>query len=92
MSQDLIYAIVDAIPFVMLGCLAVLLFTGLPVSVVLFGLGTVFCLIGIGLGEMPVAALLAIPSKLSDAIRGSLFYPAVAMLLFMVPFRKSALR
>jgi len=92
MSQDLIYAIVVALPFVMLGCLAVLLFTGLPVSVVLFGLGTAFCLIGIGLGEMPVAALLAIPSKLSDAIRGSLFYPAVAMLLLMgVALEKSGI-
>lgn len=92
MSQELIFAIVDAIPFVMLGCLAVLLFTGLPVSVVLFGLGTVFCLIGIGLGEMPLAALLTIPARLSDAIRGSLFYPAVAMLLFMgVALEKSGI-
>ncbi len=90
MSQELIFAIVDAIPFVMLGCLAVLLFTGLPVSVVLFGLGTVFCLIGIGLGEMPLAALLTIPARLSDAIRGSLFYPAVAMLLFMWGSRSRA--
>jgi len=92
MSQDLIYAIVDAIPFVMLGCLALLLFTGLPVSVVLFGLGTVFCLIGIALGEMPVPALLTIPAKLSEAVRGSLFYPAVAMLLFMgVALEKSGI-
>lgn len=92
MSQDLIWAIVDAIPFVMLGCLALLLFTGLPVSVVLFGLGTVFCLIGIALGEMPVPALLTIPAKLSEAVRGSLFYPAVAMLLFMgVALEKSGI-
>lgn len=92
MSQDMIWAIVDAIPFVMLGCLALLLFTGLPVSVVLFGLGTVFCLIGIALGEMPVPALLTIPAKLSEAVRGSLFYPAVAMLLFMgVALEKSGI-
>lgn len=92
MSQDLIWAIVDAIPFVMLGCLALLLFTGLPVSVVLFGLGTMFCLIGIALGEMPVPALLTIPAKLSEAVRGSLFYPAVAMLLFMgVALEKSGI-
>ena len=92
MSEDLIIAIVEAIPFVMLGCLAVLLFSGLPVAQVLFGLGTVFCLVGIGLGEMPVPALLAIPTKLSDAVRGSLFYPAVAMLLFMgVALEKSGI-
>lgn len=92
MSDDLIYQIADAIPFVMLGCLALLLFSGLPVSVVLFGLGTVFSLIGIGLGEMPVPALLLIPAKLSDAVRGSLFYPAVAMLLFMgVALEKSGI-
>ena len=88
----MIFAIADAIPFVMLGFLAVLLFSGLPVSVVLFGLGTFFCLIGIAIGEMPVPALLAIPSKLSDAVRGSLFYPAVAMLLFMgVALEKSGI-
>ena len=92
MSQELIYQITDAIPFVMLGCLALLLFSGLPVSVVLFGLGTVFSLIGVGLGEMPVPALLLIPAKLSDAVRGSLFYPAVAMLLFIgVALEKSGL-
>ena len=56
MSEELIFRITEAIPFVMLGCLAVLLFSGLPVSMVLFGLGTVFCLLGIALGEMPVPA------------------------------------
>ncbi len=92
MSEELIYQIADAIPFVMLGCLAVLLFSGLPVSVVLFGLGTFFCLVGILLGEMPVPALRTIPLKLSDAVRGSLFYPAVAMLLFMgVALEKSGI-
>ena len=49
-------------------------------------------LVGILLGEMPVPALLAIPAKLSDAVRGSLFYPAVAMLLFMgVALEKSGI-
>ena len=92
MSEETILLIVEALPFVMLGALAVLLFSGLPVAVVLFGLGTTFCLVGIALGEMPVAALFTIPNKLVDSIRGSLFYPAVAMLLFMgVALEKSGI-
>lgn len=83
MSEVTILWLVELLPFVMLGLLALLLFTGLPVAFILFGLGTLFCLIGIMLGEMPVAALLLLPSKLISSIRGSLFYPAVAMLLFM---------
>ncbi|MEM7190342.1 MAG: TRAP transporter large permease subunit, partial [Pseudomonadota bacterium] len=92
MSEELIYWIIDALPFLMLGALALFLFSGLPVAMVLVGLGTAFCLIGVMLGEMPPAALFLIPQKLSDAIRGSLFYPAVAMLLFMgVALEKSGI-
>ena len=83
MSEEAIIWIAELLPFVMLGLLAVLLFSGLPVAMVLFGLGTTFTLIGVALGEMEVAALLLIPDKLVQSIRGSLFYPAVAMLLFM---------
>ncbi len=75
--------LIEALPFLMLGSLALLLFSGLPVAMVLFGLGTTFCLVGILLGEMPVAALFTIPAKLESGLKGSLFYPAVAMLLFM---------
>jgi len=82
-SEAAILWLIDALPFLMLGSLAVLLFSGLPVAVVLLGIGTTFCFIGIALDEMPVAALYIIPSKLISAVRGSLFYPAVAMLLFM---------
>ena len=74
---------IDALPFLMLGSLAVLLFSGLPVAVILAGLGVSFCFIGIALGEMPLVALFNIPPKLISSMRGSLFYPAVAMLLFM---------
>jgi tripartite ATP-independent transporter DctM subunit len=83
MSEDLLFAILDALPFVMLGALAVLLFSGLPVAVVLFGLGTAFSVLGWLLGEMPAAAFFLIPGKLVSALDGSLFYPAVVMLLFM---------
>ncbi|MBX2823950.1 MAG: TRAP transporter large permease subunit [Gammaproteobacteria bacterium] len=74
---------IEALPFLMLGSLVVLLFSGLPVAVVLFGLGVTFCGIGIALGEMPVAGLFNITPKLISSMSGSLFYPAVVMLLFM---------
>ena len=35
--------IIDALPFLMLGSLAILLFSGLPVAVILAGLGVSFC-------------------------------------------------
>jgi len=59
------------------------LFSGLPVAVVLLGLGMTFCFIGIASGEMPVAGLFNITPKLIASMSGSLFYPAVVMLLFM---------
>jgi tripartite ATP-independent transporter DctM subunit len=84
--------LIDALPIMMLGALAMLLFSGLPVAVILSGLGVSFCLFGIALGEMPVIALYNIPPKLIGSIRGSLFYPAVAMLLFMgVALEKSGI-
>ena len=84
--------LIEALPFLMLGSLAVLLFTGLPVALILAGLGVTFCLIGIALGEMPMIALFNIPPKLISAMRGSLFYPGVAMLLFMgVALEKSSI-
>lgn len=82
---------IEALPFLMLASLAVLLFTGLPVAVVLCGLGVFFCGIGIWLGEMPWIALYNIPPKLGYSISGP-FYPAVAMLLFMgVALEKSGI-
>ena len=84
--------LIDALPFLMLGSLAVMLFSGLPVAMILVGLGVGFCFIGITLGEMTFAALFNIPPKLISSMRGSLFYPAVAMLLFMgVALEKSSI-
>ena len=74
---------IEALPFLMLGALAVLLFSGLPVAMLLSGIGVAFCFFGMALGEMPPAALYNIPPKLLSALQGSLFYPAVVMLLFM---------
>ncbi|MGB7182590.1 MAG: TRAP transporter large permease subunit, partial [Burkholderiaceae bacterium] len=82
---------IDALPFVMLGTLALLLFSGLPVAIILCGLGVGFCIVGIALGEMPWVAMYGIPPKLAYAVSGP-FYPAVAMLLFMgVALEKSGI-
>lgn len=92
MSVELVDWLITALPFLMLGALALFLFSGLPVAVVLVGLGTGFCLLGIALGEMPVQALFLMPGKLITAVRGSLFYPAVVMLLVMgVALEKSGI-
>lgn len=74
---------IDALPFLMLASLVLLLFSGIPVAVVLIGLGVTFSGLGIALGEMPVAGLFNITPKLITSMSGSLFYPAVVMLLFM---------
>ena len=84
--------IVDVLPIAMLVALAVLLFSGLPVAVLLAGLGVGFSLIGVMIGEMPTIALFNIPLRMFGSISGSLIYPAVVMLLFMgVALEKSGI-
>jgi tripartite ATP-independent transporter DctM subunit len=83
---------IEILPIAMLAALAVLLFTGLPVAVLLAGLGVLFSLIGVALGEMPVIALYNIPVRMFGSIGGGLVYPAVVMLLFMgVALEKSGI-
>ncbi len=74
---------IDILPYLMLASLAILIFSGLPVAVILAGLGVGFCLIGIALGEMQWIALLNVPLRIYGSINGSLIYPTVPMLLFM---------
>jgi tripartite ATP-independent transporter DctM subunit len=74
---------VDILPYAMLASLAILIFSGLPVAVLLAGLGVGFCLIGIAVGEMQWIALLNVPLRIYGSISGSLIYPTVPMLLFM---------
>ena len=74
---------IDYLPVLMLVALILGLFTGLPVAVVLGGLGIGFSLLGAVLGEMPLIALFNIPLKMWGAVSGSLIYTAVVMLLFM---------
>ncbi|MEQ9640002.1 MAG: TRAP transporter large permease subunit [Alphaproteobacteria bacterium] len=84
--------IVDVLPIAMLVALALLLFSGMPVAVLLTGLGVGFSLIGVLIGEMPAQALYNIPLRMFGSISGSLIYPAVVMLLFMgVALEKSGI-
>ncbi|MBT5267733.1 MAG: TRAP transporter large permease subunit [Rhodospirillaceae bacterium] len=83
---------VELLPIVMLGSLAVLLFSGLPVALLLAGLGVTFALLGVVIDEMPAVALYNIPVRMFRSVAGSLIYPAVAMLLFMsVALEKSGI-
>ncbi|MDP6873453.1 MAG: TRAP transporter large permease subunit [Alphaproteobacteria bacterium] len=77
------FEFVDILPYAMLAALAILIFSGLPVAILLAGLGIAFSLIGIALDEMPWIALLNVPLRLYGSINGSLIYPTVPMLLFM---------
>ena len=74
---------IELLPYLMLGSLAILIFSGLPVAVLLAGLGIGFCLIGIALEEMQWIALFNVPLRIYGSINGSLIYPTVPMLLFM---------
>lgn len=71
------------LPLAMLPALAVLLFTGYPVALVLAGVGLAFSGLAIAAGLMPVAALTNIPLRVWGSVDGNLIYPAVPMLLFM---------
>jgi tripartite ATP-independent transporter DctM subunit len=83
---------VEALPVLMLGALILGLFSGLPVAVVLTGLGIGFSFVGVALGEMPLIALYNVPLKMWGSVSGSLIYTAVVMLLFMgVALEKSGI-
>lgn len=74
---------IEALPFIMIGALAALLFTGLPVAFALIGVGVGACLVGVALGEMPLIALYNVPPKFLQTLQSGVFFPAVAMLLLM---------
>ena len=75
--------LIDALPLIMIGVLAVLLLTGYPVAFVLAGTGVLFAAIGWVIGEFPFVAFFNVPLRVWGSINGSLIYPAVPMLLFM---------
>ena len=74
---------IEALSFLMLGALAVLLFSGLPVAFSLIGVGVGACFVGVMLDEMPLIALYNVPPKFLQTLQSGVFYPAVVMLLFM---------
>ncbi|MBI2715355.1 MAG: TRAP transporter large permease subunit [Rhizobiales bacterium] len=73
----------DNLALFMCFALAILLFTGFPVALVLAGVGIVFGLIGHMLGEFPFIAYYNIPLRIYATLGENLIYPAVPMLLFM---------
>jgi tripartite ATP-independent transporter DctM subunit len=75
--------LIDAMPLLMLGTLALTLLIGYPVAFVLAGVGVLFAVIGYFLGEFPLVAFFNVPLRVWGSINGSLIYPAVPMLLFM---------
>jgi len=71
------------LPLAMLPTLALLLFSGYPVALVLAATGLLFAGLALATGLMPIAALYNIPLRVWGSTSGNLIYPAVPMLLFM---------
>jgi TRAP-type mannitol/chloroaromatic compound transport system permease large subunit len=67
----------------MFGALAVLLFTGYPVAWVLGGVGLVFGLIGIAMGDFMFIQFSTLPSRIYGGIMESLILTAVPTFVFM---------
>ena len=75
--------LIDNLALFMILALALLLFSGYPVALVLIGVGLSFALIGHALGEFPLIAFFNIPLRIYSTLAENLIYPAVPMLLFM---------
>ncbi|MCW5747804.1 MAG: TRAP transporter large permease subunit [Alphaproteobacteria bacterium] len=75
--------IAENLALLMVGALALLLFSGYPVALVLAGVGLGFGLIGYLLGQFPLIAYFNIPLRIYATLGENLIYPAVPMLLFM---------
>jgi tripartite ATP-independent transporter DctM subunit len=71
------------LPFLMLPVMAVVLFSGYPVALILAGVGLLFTCLGWLTGDIPGVAFLNLPLRVGATFSGSLIYPAVPMLLFM---------
>ena len=76
-------ALAELLPILMLPTLALFLFSGFPVALVLAGVGLLFGVLAWLTGEFPAVAFLNIPLRLDGTISYNLIYPAVPMLLFM---------
>lgn len=75
--------LIDNLSLFMILALALLLFSGYPVALVLIGVALGFGLIGYVLDQFPLIALFNIPLRIYSTLAENLIYPAVPMLLFM---------
>ncbi|MCC8430118.1 TRAP transporter large permease subunit [Reyranella aquatilis] len=75
--------LIDNLALFMILALALLLFSGYPVALVLIGVALGFGLIGYTLDQFPLIALFNIPLRIYSTLAENLIYPAVPMLLFM---------
>lgn len=75
--------IAENLPIIMLGAMAILLFTGVPVGFVLGSVGFVFALIGSSLDVFPFARFIILPGRVFGAIAENLVLVAIPMYIFM---------
>jgi tripartite ATP-independent transporter DctM subunit len=75
--------LIDNLALLMVLALAVLLFSGFPVALVLIGVSLCFSVIGYALDLFPIVAYYNIPLRIFSNVGENLIYPAVPMLLFM---------
>lgn len=71
------------LPLLMIACLALFLFSGLPVAVVLGGLGLAFGVIGIFIGDLTAMKLSIVIGRIWGGIAENLVLVAVPMFIFM---------
>ncbi|WP_343232515.1 TRAP transporter large permease subunit [Vibrio sp. vnigr-6D03] len=75
--------LVEVLPLLMFAVLGLLLFTGLPVTFVLAGVGLGFALIGIGLEEFLPIQFKVLPSRIFGSIFENAILTAIPMFIFM---------
>ena len=83
LPEALVYWLQDWLPLLMAGALAVLLFSGYPVALVLAFVGLAFAGLGIGLDLISVMEITNITARMYGSVGESLLYPSVPMLIFM---------
>ncbi|MDD1780592.1 TRAP transporter large permease subunit [Enterovibrio sp. ZSDZ35] len=75
--------LIEALPLLMFAVLGLLLFTGLPVTFVLAGVGLGFAGIGIWLGEFLPIQFNVLPSRIFGSIFENAILTAIPMFIFM---------
>ena len=73
----------DFLPVIMFAVLAVLLFSGLPVAVVLGGVGVGIALFAVGIDELNFRRLLLLPGRVFGGIVENLVLVAIPMFIYM---------